>query len=250
MQRLVPVLGALAAICALGLPLDAVGQDLPAVTATDAAHEVKAAFLFYFASYVEWPTSENGTLSFALLNAPDVERELERFASGRSMHGKPISVRHLNTLDDFRNDHVLFIGANENSRLPQLIAAVDGATLIVSDAPDGLAAGAMINFLLVDRRLRFEISLPAAEAVGLGLSSRLLSAALRVETSRCGTECMHPPTRNRTSSPDETGPDEAVLAVHGALTDRTQARQYGLSSFHTAAPGLLLSHAPTQPDSR
>src|SRR5690606_40391748 len=86
-------------------------------------------------------------------------------------------------------EEVLFIGPSENWRLEQLVGAIDGPTLIVTDAPDGLSAGSMINFQLVDQRVRFEIALPAAEAAGLSLSSRLLSAALRVETSRCWIEC-------------------------------------------------------------
>jgi hypothetical protein len=57
--------------------------------------------------------------------------------------------------------------------------------LVVTDSPDGLEQGGMVNFQQVDERLRFEISLPRAEEAGLVLSSRLLSAALRVETSQC-----------------------------------------------------------------
>jgi hypothetical protein len=53
--------------------------------------------------------------------------------------------------------------------------------LVVTDSPDGLREGAIINFLVVDEHIRFEIALGAARSAGLTLSSRLLSAALRVE---------------------------------------------------------------------
>src|SRR5690606_34390124 len=108
---------------------------------------------------------------------------------GRTVQGRPIRVRRLRSINELEGEEVLFIGPSENWRLEQLVGAIDGPTLIVTDAPDGLSAGSMINFQLVDQRVRFEIALPAAEAAGLSLSSRLLSAALRVETSRCWLEC-------------------------------------------------------------
>lgn|SRR5690606_24333051 len=153
--------------------------------------EVKAAFLFGFAGYVQWPSAEPATraIRFAVLNAPLVEAALERLVQGRSLQGRPVRVRGLSSIDELDGDEVLYIGPDENWRLPQQIAAVDGPTLVVTDAPDGLEAGAMINFQLVDRRVRFEIGLPAAHAAGLSLSSRLLAAALRVETSRCWANC-------------------------------------------------------------
>ena len=76
--------------------------------------------------------------------------------------------------------------AENNARLRDVIAAVGTRpVLIVTDAADGLSDGAMVNFQLVDQRVRFEISLRKAQDSGLMLSSRLLSAALRVETSGC-----------------------------------------------------------------
>jgi hypothetical protein len=65
--------------------------------------------------------------------------------------------------------------------------------LVVADAQDGLRHGAMVNFQLVDQRVRFEISLRNAKAAGLVLSSRLLSAAIRVETSSCWGDCRVAP---------------------------------------------------------
>lgn len=248
LQRFVPILGALAAIGVLGMPLDTIGQEIPVATATNAAHEVKAAFLFYFASYVEWPPSARSTVSFALLNAPDVELEFERFASGRTIHGKPISVRHLDTIDDLRDDDVLFIGSRENSRLPELIQAIDGATLIVSDAPDGLSAGAMVNFLLVDQRVRFEISVPAAEAAGLVLSSRLLSAALHVQTSRCGIECRQrnpvPATRELDATqPGSPRSSASSSALRAWSEGRTRSPRYFATTCATCAPNKKINAA-------
>jgi hypothetical protein len=155
--------------------------------------EVKAAFLYRFGSYVRWPSLDkrNDPITIAVLNAPDIAAELERFVESRTIDGRPVRVRRLRSIYALRgDDRMLFIGRDENSRLAQLIEAIgEKPLLVVTDAPDGLADGAMINFQLVERRVRFEISLTRARAAGLDLSSRLLAAAIKVETSRCAELC-------------------------------------------------------------
>src|SRR5690606_39531991 len=89
--------------------------------------------------------------------------------------------RYLEGLED---DAVLFIGAGENYRLRELISRVeDRSMLVVTEASGALKDGSMINFQVIDDRVRFEISLLAAQRAGLELSSRLLSAAMSVDTT-------------------------------------------------------------------
>jgi hypothetical protein len=162
----------------------------PAPTAAFSEDEVKAAFLYNFGSHVQWPPAARAenTISIAVLGAATVAGELERFVQGRTIQGMPVRVRRLRAISELAGEEVLFIGADENWRLAQLIESVGSPTLVVTDAPDGLTDGAMINFRVVDRRVRFEISVPRAQEAGLMLSSRLLSAALRVETTRSGMQ--------------------------------------------------------------
>lgn len=156
--------------------------------------EVKAAFLFHFASYADWPADSaaadpQAAITFAVLHAPIIARELERFSEGRTIKGRTVRVRRIRSISQLDGDEVLFIGASQNRRLDQLLRQIEGPTLVVTDAEAGLPEGGMINFQLVGRRVRFEIALPAAQKAGITLSSRLLSAALRVEMSRCHLEC-------------------------------------------------------------
>jgi hypothetical protein len=171
-------------------------------TATYSQTEVKAAFLYRFGSYVRWPVLSSGddSITIAVLNDPEIAAELERFVANRTIDGRAVRVRRLRSvfgLDD--GDRMLFIGPDENARLAQVIEAVgEKPVLVVTDAPDGLADGSMINFQVVERRVRFEISLTRARAAGLDLSSQLLAAAIKVETSRCAELCRGPgeePTR-------------------------------------------------------
>jgi hypothetical protein len=153
------------------------------------ADEVKAAFLYHFGTYVEWPivaAEPSDTVTIAILGAAGVAEELRDFLPGRTIHGRRVELRLLARIQDLRDDEMLFIGKENNARLSDLIDVVGSRpTLIVTDATDGLADGAMVNFQVVDQRVRFEVSLRKAEDSGLMLSSRLLSAALRVVTSSC-----------------------------------------------------------------
>ena len=152
------------------------------------ANQVKAAFLYHFGTYVQWPSAAPSTdaITIAVLDDAAVAAQLAQFLPGRRIQARPVEVRQIARIEDLGDAEVLFIGRQQNARLAQLIAAVARRpTLVVTDADNGLDRGAMVNFQLVNERVRFEISVPRAEEARLTLSSRLLSAALRVETSEC-----------------------------------------------------------------
>lgn len=183
---------AIAAAVLAVVPLTQPAAQEGAATEAYSVDEVKAAFLYHFGSYVEWPTATESQppLTIAVLGAPGVAGELARLVPGRTVQGRPVQVRTLRTIGDLGGEEVLFIGAQENSRLSQLIEAVGSRpTLIITDAPNGLSEGAMINFQLIEERVRFEIAVGPAESAGLRLSSRLLSAAVRVELTQCWSNC-------------------------------------------------------------
>lgn len=161
--------------------------------------EVKAAFIYHFATFVQWPQNSGSdqVFSVAVLGSDAVAAELEKFLPGREIQGRSMEVRRLDDIDELQEAAVLFIGADENPRLSELIRQLrDRPMLVVTDAPAGLKEGAMINFQVVDERVRFEISLTAAERAGLELSSRLLAAAMSVDT----TSAVAPPSAIRYAS--------------------------------------------------
>jgi hypothetical protein len=178
----------LAAVLALVLAPQA---TIEAQDRSYSADEVKAAFLYHFGTYVDWPEPHGeGPITIAVLGAGNIAQQLAAYLPGRTIGGRPVAVRALARIEDLGDASELFIGASENVRLGEVIAKVgQRPVLIVTDAPNGLASGAMVNFQLVDRRVRFEISLKKAQSAGLTLSSRLLAAALRVEQSRCWFDC-------------------------------------------------------------
>ena len=78
--------------------------------------------------------------------------------------------------------HVLYVGADRRGSLRELLAPLDGrSVLVVSDEEDALESGSTINLRMADRHVRFEVSLPAARQAQLKISSELLALAVRVQ---------------------------------------------------------------------
>ena len=145
--------------------------------------EVKAAFLYNFASFVEWPAAARAQegLVIGVLGAEEVEAELRRQVAARAGPGRSVTVKRIEPGEELSGTHVLYVGVREGARLARIQAVLrDKPVLVVSDAVDGLERGSMINFL-VGERVQFEIALDNATRVGLRLSSRLLSVAVRVK---------------------------------------------------------------------
>lgn len=146
---------------------------------------VKAAFLYRFAAYVTWPTRssrEVRSFTIAVLGSDPVAQELERILAGRTINGLPARVSRIKSIRELEDAQVLYIGAGSTERLRDEIDSIAARpVLVVTDAPGGLEAGSTVNFLLVDRRVRFEVSIAAADRAGLKVSSELLSVAARVE---------------------------------------------------------------------
>lgn len=146
---------------------------------------VKAAFLFRFIGYVEWPatsfSSADAPYVIGVLHADDISEELMAIAAGRTVGNRPVIVKRLQANDTFNGLHVLFIGAAARSRQAQWLKSLhQQPVLLVTDAEGALALGSMINFRLVDDRVRFEVALPPAEQSGLKFNSRMLAVALSV----------------------------------------------------------------------
>ena len=156
----------------------------PALASTDAAatpleRSVKAAFLYKFLSYVEYPPAQpepGAPYVVGVLGADDIAAELARITAGRVVNGHPVAVRPLRAGDQPAGLHMLFAGGDSVTGT-LLRAAQQAGVLTVTDLPDGLRSGSVINFVLADERVRFEVSLEAAHKSNIKVSSRLLSVA-------------------------------------------------------------------------
>jgi hypothetical protein len=161
----------------------------PALAQLQAAEpELKAAFMFRFLSFVEWPASRfassKAPLVVGFIGAAPVATEFRAAALGRTVQGRPIEVRTLDAGESATGVHALFVGEAARDRIATLARATGEGPLVVTDADDGLDRGATIDLIEADGRLRFSVSVDAAERAGLRLSSRLLALAAEVRGGR------------------------------------------------------------------
>jgi len=173
---------ALGCAAVLPAPVRAAGQE-PAGIGVE--RSVKAAFLYKFLGYVEFPAVSLGDVgtpfTVGVSGADDIAAELTRITAGRNVGSRGIVVRVVRDGDALAGLQMLFIGGGEAVRpLHLLHAAQQLGILTVTEADNGLQQGSVINFRLVEDRIRFEISLDAAGKSGLKLSSRLLAVAYHV----------------------------------------------------------------------
>lgn len=155
-----------------------------AAAQSPAAHEagLKAAFLFNFFRFVEWPEAAlppGGTLQLCMLDRSSLEASAFDAMNGRSVNGHPLQVRWLPGSGDLSGCHMAYAG--EGAARALLAARVASQpVLLVSDAEGFAAQGGGIGLLARDGRLRFEINLDAARRANLRVSAQLLKLAVSV----------------------------------------------------------------------
>jgi hypothetical protein len=168
----------------LALLLGLFAPTLPAQDRQASEYAVKAAFVFKFGEYIEWPAATfadaGSPLRIGVSGADAMAGELERIVAGRTMAGRPVQVRRLAPGDPVDDLQLLFVGGAAGDVAAVLGAQPGRAILTVTEVPGAMPAGSMINFVVVDAKVRFDVALPPAEARQLKISSRLLAVARRV----------------------------------------------------------------------
>jgi hypothetical protein len=148
-------------------------------------YRVKAVFLYNFGSYVEWPSGSfersDSAVAIGVMGADTLADELAQFAASRNVNGRPVLVQKLRPGDAIAGFHVLFIGRAGSDRLAEILAAAKGlALLTVTEAEEGLELGSMINFVVVEGKVHFDIAPPPSESGNVKISARLLGVARKV----------------------------------------------------------------------
>ena len=147
-------------------------------------YELKAAFLYNFAKFVEWPAGtfpdETAPIVVGVVGDDPFNGSLDS-VGGKSANGRQVAIRRLSASQDLRSCHMLFVSSSERKRLPQIVAIIDGASVLTVGEMEGFASnGGMIRLTMEDNRVRFEINAGTARRARLKISSKLLSLAKRV----------------------------------------------------------------------
>ena len=161
-------------LCALAGCVTALGAD-----SSDVEAQLKAAFIYNFARFVEWPVAGPGPVRIGILGHGDLEAPLSDVVRGKSANGRLIEVDRINARTQAGCCEILLIERSEMKHLKEIVASLSGKpVLTVCDGGNCLRDGAMISFQMADESVRFEINQVAAEHGGLRISSQLLKVAI------------------------------------------------------------------------
>lgn len=147
-------------------------------------YQVKAAYLYNFGKFVQWPNTphpKNDFFDICVLGDDPFGSVLEEIAGHETLEGKAVRLRRLVSAAEGSTCRILYIGKSEGPRLKKVLASLEREpVLTVSDLPEFTERGGMIQFVLADNKVRFEVNFDAAQRVHLVLSSQLLKVATEV----------------------------------------------------------------------
>lgn len=157
-------------------------------------YSVKAAYLLNFGKFMRvspGAISKPDSFNICIVGDDPFGGSLDQITAGEQIDGRPVRVVRLNRPDPDRPDSrpcaIAYLSISEENRMDQDLAAFrDSDTLTVSDAPDFLKRGGMIQLLLVSNHVRFSVNLDPVRRTHLNLSSELLRVAASVSGNRSG----------------------------------------------------------------
>jgi hypothetical protein len=156
------------------------GAESPAPAPQE--YQIKAVFLFNFAQFVTWPSSAfpdaESPLVIGVLGKDPFAGALDEAVRGEKMKERSFLIQRYSRVEEIQSCHILFISRSEAARLPAILGAIRGRSILtVSDADSFAEQGGMIRFVMEQNKVRFRINLEAAKAADVVLSSKLLRPA-------------------------------------------------------------------------
>lgn len=148
-------------------------------------YEVKAAYLYNFGRFVAWPrdvpADHAPEFTICVLGRDPFGPALDTTISGEKIGGRSVVASRISEIEKASTCRVLFISSSESKRLKEVLAGLGRRSILtVSDMPEFVQQGGMVQFVLAEERVRFEINKAAAQQAGLSLSSELLKVAVKV----------------------------------------------------------------------
>jgi YfiR/HmsC-like len=149
-------------------------------------YEIKAAYLYNFLNYIEWPEQslppEGGNITIGVIGENPFGQALDPL-KGKQVKGRTLTVKAVSAAAELKDCQIVFISSSEKDRLPQIFESLKDAKTVTVSEIDGFAQrGGIINFVYERNRVRFEINQEAARSKGLTISSDLLKLARLVKS--------------------------------------------------------------------
>lgn len=146
-------------------------------------YNLKAAFIYNFTKFIEWKTSPtDNEFIIGIIGASPINDPLVEVIKTETVDGKKIIIKHFDKAADISDCHILFISRSAGAALDDILAKTAGKGMLIVSEQDGYAkGGTAINFVIVNRKLKFEANVKAINAAGLAASSQLLKLAIIVK---------------------------------------------------------------------
>lgn len=169
-----------------------VSQSFPSISSArqdaNAEYKLKAAYLYNFLQFTEWPPSafqrETSPLIIGVFGRDPFGRSLEQIVQGESVNGREIAIVRIEHVNDIKRCHVLFIPRTEQGQVDSILSALHNANVLTVSEVDGFTdRGGAISFFVREKKLRFEINPNVVKKADLRVSSRLLRLAKVVGSS-------------------------------------------------------------------
>ena len=143
-------------------------------------YAMKAAFVYNFTLFTDWPSLPNNTLQICTLESNQLKQELDNFSKNQP-HGAKLVIRKIYNLNEIKQCQALFLTEEDKQRIPEILEYLDGNPILtITDIQDLIGKGAIIGMKIENKRIVFEVDTVAAKKSGLHLNSRLLSLAKTV----------------------------------------------------------------------
>lgn len=170
------ILSSMILISLLALMGSVLRTPVQAQTANE--YQVKAAFIFNFAKFVEWPNDafgDGGALVVGVVGDDPFGSALDQL-NGNTVNGRRLMVKRFRSGDSLRSCQILFVSNSEQRRLGKIMDSVRGSSVLtIGETPQFNQAGGIIRFVVQNNKVRFEINAAAAGQARLRISSKLLA---------------------------------------------------------------------------
>ena len=156
------------------------GLKLPAQATKE--YEVKAAFLYNFAQFVEWPTDAfvdaQSPIVIGILGDDPFGDSLGAIVRDEKVNNRSLVIQHYQRVGDIKACQILFVSQSESKRLGEILAALKNRSILTVGDADGFAKrGGMIRLVTEKNKIHFRINVETAKAANLSISSKLLKLA-------------------------------------------------------------------------
>lgn len=163
-------------------------EKIRAQSGVSTEYQIKAAFLFHFAQFVEWPpasfTNADAQFRIGVLGENPFGGALDEIVKGETISNRKITVQYSRRAEDLKDCQIVFVSKTEKTPLSRILTELDGKNLLTVGESDGFVRrGGVINFYLEDDKVHFEINPDAADRENLKISSQLFRLGKIVKTA-------------------------------------------------------------------